>query len=118
MAGVVPVSVPKLEEVAVARGIRLTTSKRKTHGGDADEAPRNLPDRVRQVLQVDERLAARWHGETEGLNDKSRSSVVMSLACILVRRYVPTAEIEAALRSWCAARKYDKGNRQEWIDGV
>ena len=36
----------------------------------------------------------------------------------LVRRFVPTAEIEAAIRFWCDRNNYSKGNREDWIKGV
>jgi len=50
--------------------------------------------------------------------DTSRSAVVMSIACKLVFRYVPTPEIEAAIRFWCGSNGYDKGRREDWIRGV
>ena len=56
-----------------------------------------LPLRVKRLLEHDERLAARWGGETDGLADTSRSAVVMSFTCMLVLRYVPTPEIHAAI---------------------
>jgi len=58
----------------------------------------------------------RWDGIAEGLEDGSRSSVAMSLACHLVRAYVPTSEIEDALRAWGREHDYtDKTDRRDWL---
>lgn len=63
-------------------------------------------------------LGRRWRGDMDGLNDKSRSALVQSIACELVRNYVPTGEIEAAIRHWCDANAYDKGGRDDWVAGT
>lgn len=60
-------------------------------------------------------LGRRWRGDLDGLHDKSRSAAALSIACELVRLYVPTVEIEQALRVWCAQGDYDKGERDEWV---
>lgn len=60
-------------------------------------------------------LARRWAGDMSGMQDASRSALVMSIATELVRTYVPTTEIENAIRVWCNANGYDKGERSEWV---
>lgn len=60
-------------------------------------------------------LSRRWNGSMDGMNDESRSALVQSIACELVRTYVPTPEIEQALRHWCAEHGYEKGKRTDWI---
>src|SRR5690606_17790225 len=56
-----------------------------------------------------------WRGDGNGLADSSRSGIAAAICCELVRLYVPTHEIEQALRRWCSDHGYDKGNRQDWI---
>ncbi len=72
-----------------------------------------------QKLVADERslLGRRWRNDPIGMNDKSRSAVAMSLCCELVRSYVPTPEMAAALRAWCRMHGADaKGDRDSWIN--
>jgi hypothetical protein len=77
----------------------------------------NLPHRVHQLLVADPQgfFARRWNGDTEGLQDRSRSALVWSIACNLIWAYVPTNEIEAAIRHWCQLHGYEKGRRDDWI---
>lgn len=63
-------------------------------------------------------LGRRWAGDMEGLKDQSRSALALSIACELVRLYVPTLEIEQAIRSWCKANAYDKGERDDWVEAT
>jgi hypothetical protein len=70
---------------------------------------------VQHLLESDERLAARWRNDTSDMHDTSRSAVALSLASLLVYRYVPTCEIEAAIRFWCRAQSYDKADRADWL---
>lgn len=60
-------------------------------------------------------LGRRWQGDMEGLNDRSRSSLCQSIACELVRLYIPTTEIEQAINLWCIQNDYDKGDREDWV---
>lgn len=60
-------------------------------------------------------VAKRWRGEMEGLSDNSRSALCQSIACELVRLYVPTTEIEQAIRHWCEENGYEKGERDDWV---
>ncbi|MBI3464901.1 MAG: AAA family ATPase [Planctomycetes bacterium] len=60
-------------------------------------------------------LVRRWSGDGEGLADGSRSAICCSIASGLVRKFVPTEEIAAALRHWCRQHNYDKGERDDWI---
>jgi replicative DNA helicase len=79
-------------------------------------APGELPPRVRQRLsRAGSLLARRWGGDTSGLKDPSRSALLQSVATELVRQFVPTPEIEAALRCWCVEHDYEKGDREDWI---
>lgn len=63
-------------------------------------------------------LGRRWLGDMDGLKDRSRSALVQSIACELVRQYVPTPEIESAIRAWCDHHGYDKGGRDDWIQST
>lgn len=76
-----------------------------------------LPPRVHQLLEAggSSLLFKRWHGDTSGLTDSSKSGIVYGIAVQLVRAMVPTPEIEAALRYWCTTRSYDKGQEAKWI---
>jgi len=73
--------------------------------------------RVRRLISQEGTLVAkRWAGDSVGMSDTSRSAVAMSLCCELVRAYVPTPEIGAALRAWCREQGTDKGERDDWIN--
>lgn len=75
-----------------------------------------LSGRVRTRLSKSHSLLARrWFGDTSGLQDPSRSALVLSIACELVRTYVPTPEIESAIRYWCDQFGYEKGEREGWV---
>ncbi len=74
-----------------------------------------LSSYVQQLLSRKSTLARRWNSDSDGLKDPSRSGVAMSIACCLVRAYVPTEEIVTTLRLWCRESNYTKGERDEWI---
>lgn len=96
---------------------RLTGSAPRQNAQEADT--RGLSRRVASLVdRPNTLLGRRWEGDMQGLNDKSRSALVLSIACELVRNYVPTAEIEAAVRVWCAKEGYDKGERDDWVSGT
>lgn len=79
-------------------------------------AETGLPARVdRLVSRSNTLLGRRWQGDMTGLNDRSRSALVLSIATELVRLYVPTPEIEQSLRLWCSQNEYDKGDRDDWV---
>jgi hypothetical protein len=118
MSAVTPISARRLKRAAADIGIELTPSPAKKKPATCTLPRVDLPGRVKRLLRHDDRLAARWRGETQGLKDTSRSAVVMSIACMLIRRCVPTAEIDAAVRHWCGERGYPKGAREDWIAGV
>jgi hypothetical protein len=83
-------------------------------GGGLPEG--ELPPRVSDLLKrKGSLLERRWNGDTKGLKDDSRSALVMSITCELVRQYIPTHEIEAALGYWCTTNNYDKGERDDWV---
>lgn len=78
---------------------------------------RGLSRRVAQLVdRPNTLLGRRWGGDMQGLNDKSRSALCLSIACELVRNYVPTEDVATALRVWCADQGYEKGERDDWID--
>lgn len=76
-----------------------------------------LPGRVKDRIEAHPTslLARRWYGDTTGMNDGSKSALVLSIACELVRTYVPTPEVEAAVRYWCDRFGYEKGLRETWV---
>lgn len=79
-------------------------------------AESGLPRRVERLVSREHSLLGRrWRGDMEGLKDPSRSALCQSIACELVRLYVPTPEVEAALRQWCDKEGYEKGQREDWI---
>lgn len=92
-------------------------------GGKTPQAPEEgvastgLTKRVdRLVSRSHTLLGRRWAGDMEGLKDKSRSALALSIACELVRLYVPTLEIEQAIRVWCEQQAYEKGDRDDWVE--
>jgi replicative DNA helicase len=60
-------------------------------------------------------LGRRWLNDARGMSDTSPSAVAMSLATLLVKSYVPTPEIEAAVREWCRVYAPDKAVRDSWV---
>lgn len=76
-----------------------------------------MPLRVQRLLdRKNSLLARRWSGDTTGMTDPSNSAIAMSIAVELVRQYVPTPEVAAALRYWCKERGSAKGERDDWVD--
>ena len=118
MSAVSTVSLEYMEQMIAEIRPLLVRPTPPSLAGDAGQGHPDLPIRVRRLLEHDERLAARWGGDTEGLVDTSRSAVAMSIACLLVRRYVPMHEIEAAIRCWGSVQNYDKVNREDWVERV
>jgi hypothetical protein len=116
LSAVAPVTPKRLRQVADQLEIDLTApSPTKATKSVPKQAHCDLPERVRLLLEHDDCLAARWRGDTTGLADTSRSAVVFSLACLFVRRFIPTEEIAAALHFWCAQEGYEKGEREDWL---
>lgn len=83
--------------------------------GDTDS---DVSKRVRKLLveNPSSLLAARWRGEVSGLSDASNSGLLCSIATELVRSYVPTNEIEQAIRYWGELHGYDKCKRDDFIE--
>lgn len=108
----------ELAEIADRQGWSLATESgnqlNATNAGFGGVSPR-----VAALLARDSgRLRRRWDGDTTGMSDTSRSSIVTSLAGELIRNFVPTAEIKTALEIWCREHNYDKGLREGWLDRV
>ena len=77
---------------------------------------KGVPVRVARLLDRKySLLAKRWAGDRDGMNDDSKSALVMSIGCELVRALVPTPEIETAIRAWCEQNDYEKGLRDNWV---
>jgi KaiC/GvpD/RAD55 family RecA-like ATPase len=74
-----------------------------------------LPERVKNLLnhEPDSLLARRWALDTEGMLDASRSGIVQAIATELVRKFIPTPEIEASLKWWMEQQRYSKDSR--WL---
>ena len=102
-----PTTGSDLIEVAAELGQSLKT----------EAAPKDsyLSQRVMEILQwPDSLLSRRWSGDTEGLNDKSRSTICFCLARELVYQRVCTDHIKAAVRYWMEENDYHKP--EKWID--
>lgn len=82
------------------------------------EGAGTVPARVAKLVSTSGTLLAkRWDNDPIGMQDRSRSAVAMSLCTELVRAYVPTPEIAAALWAW--VRRHDregKYHRDAWIN--
>jgi replicative DNA helicase len=110
---------PELRELAGRLGWRFQEPARPASpppaGGGARghrAAGEGLPVSVKELLQdarPESYLARRWAGDRTDMKDQTTSALVLSIACELVRRYIPTEEVEAALRHWCREHGYDKG---------
>lgn len=82
----------------------------------ADSVGDELPPRVAKlVADRKSMLGRRWHGDTEGLKDTSRSGVAHAIACGLVKRFVPTTDIATAIRVWGRQQGYENVERDDWI---
>jgi len=117
-----------LESVHVVSGADLKLISFQSGMGELKEPPRvqatlsedggaMLPLRVQKMVERQGTLLnRRWNNDSTGMKDTSRSAVAMSLSIELVRSYIPTSEIESALRYWCKKNGADKkGERDDWI---
>lgn len=119
LSAIKPVTLRKLKQVATALGFKLDKPQKSVTPLNGKVLPGSLSPRVMQLLaSKHDVLSSRWNGDTTGLNDTSRSSIASSIAALLVHRYVPTDEIEAAIKRWCELNAYEKGARQDWVDIV
>lgn len=93
------------------------SSSYKAEGGDYETT--GLPSRVKSLMESaeGELLLKRWMGDVTGMQgQRSRSDLCFALCTEMIRNYVPTPEVEAALRYWCAQNDYEKGiTRPKWI---
>tara|TARA_R100001594_G_scaffold17292_2_gene35384 strand:+ start:1019 stop:2749 length:1731 start_codon:yes stop_codon:yes gene_type:complete len=98
-----------LVEIAAKLGKSLPTESPAAMPGDTYVSPR-----VQEILQwPNSLLERRWNGDTEGLNDTSRSTVCFCLARELVYQRVSSDDIKAAMRFWMKENDYEKSER--WI---
>jgi len=120
LSGIRRTSGPELKDLAFRLGIgELRQPDQVKHTTtptivqtDKSRIPPRVQDRLGRTQSI---LAKRWAGDMSGLRDQSRSGLVQSIACELVRQYVPTQEIEDALYYWCQEQGYDKADREDWI---
>ena len=118
LAGVVRTTVKKLTIVARKLGFQLkraaASNLHATVAGDTGDAPY----RVKQLLLAEPHglFARRWNGDTSGLQDRSRSALAYAIACLLVWSFVPTDDVLAAVRCWCQLNRYEKSNREDWLN--
>ena len=77
----------------------------------------DLPSAIATFVRLNphDRLAQRWHGSKEGLEDRSMSSLVQSMAVLAVKRHFTTFDIEQMIRVWCYENNYEKGSRDDWV---
>lgn len=115
LRSVARLSIQDLKDAAKRLGVDVSPGKRKS-SPTVTAGTAALSDWVRELLDDESSsLARRWRGNASELRDRSRSGLVMAIACCLVRSYVPTYEIETTLRHWCEQNKYAKGERDDWI---
>lgn len=80
----------------------------------AIEASATIPQSVQNLIDRGGIFSRRWHGDAFRLRDASNSGIAQALAYEMVKAYVPTPEIELALRAWIAERS-PKKDRDDWI---
>jgi replicative DNA helicase len=117
LAGIRRTSADELKTLAYELQIQMQPEA--PANGQADHAEgtnTELPVRVRELL-ANERslLSRRWRGDTRGMRDASRSALAAAISVALVREYLPTNQIAAAVRFWCREQGYEKGERVDWI---
>src|SRR5690606_16023702 len=61
-------------------------------------------------------LALRWAGDTSGMYDPSRSSLIQAITLELVRQYIHPVDIKQSIDYWCRVNNYEKGMREDWQD--
>ena len=121
------------EPIAFMKGIQKVTKAQleaKCWWNTAEQSERSMsdvgayetagmPSRVLALMEVPEGelLLKRWMGDVSGMSgQRSRSDICFALCTEMIRNYVPTPEVEAALRYWCAQNAYEKGlTRPQWI---
>ena len=62
------------------------------------------------------RLARLWQGVTDGPGDPTPSGMAFALVKELIRLYLPTDDIKAALREWGKKHQYKKVDRPDWVE--
>lgn len=84
------------------------------------EVTGDLPSSIATFMKQNpnDYLARRWHGDKDGLTDRSNSALVLSMAKCAVKRFFPTHEIEQMIRIWCLENNYEKGSRDDWVIGT
>ncbi len=93
------------------------TADIKQQVASADYDVEGLPERVRLLMESAEGdlLAKRWLGDVTGMSgDRTNSGLCLAMATEMVRHYIPTPEIEAAIHFWCVLNAYTKGLRDQW----
>ena len=93
------------------------TADIKQQVSSADYDVEGLPERVRLLMESAEGdlLAKRWMGDVTGMSgDRTNSGLCLAMATEMVRHYIPTPEIEAAIHFWCVLNAYTKGLRDQW----
>lgn len=75
-----------------------------------------ISERVQRLISKPGLLQRRWECDKGGMKDPSMSGLAMAIASCLVRSFVPTNEIQDALRIWGAANGVQKTERPEWVE--
>lgn len=85
---------------------------KQSTSGSAKYDTEGLPARVSSLLDSNTLLMKRWHRDASGMSgDTSNSALLYAVAVELVRNFVPTPEIEAAITYLCLQWGYEKGLR-------
>jgi len=74
-----------------------------------------LPKRFVELLDSDDKLRRRWDGNSDGLDDTSRSAMDMSLTSLLVKRGFNDVEITAILRAFVHGKVAQDGREGDYI---
>ncbi len=113
LAGVTTTDGSELRMVGAQAGFGLLVEPTPPRECDSS----GVPAPVREIIHDEwTLLGRRWRGDVEGLTDKSKSGIAMSITVELVRQYISDADIAATLRHWCEANgAAKKGNREDWV---
>jgi hypothetical protein len=99
----------------VAKTLGVLHAQREARSGSPNSIGVFSPHLQFLLSQQGTTLVRRWSGNSTGLQDPSKSGIAMSIATCLVRGFLPTDEIVAALQYWLRLNKSRKADDPSWI---